>query len=103
MDESICQKSLILFVSINLCVLVMYECIHFPEEARLDVLINNAGVLRQERELSVDGHELMFAVNFLGRVIKFQFCYLLDSFEMISNPKTPYIVRLIICQYPLIT
>ena len=40
-------------------------------EARLDVLINNAGIGRgpigaQHREESVDGHELRFAVNYLA-------------------------------------
>lgn len=33
---------------------------------RLDVLVNNAGVLTQARELSVDGIELTFATNVLG-------------------------------------
>lgn len=32
----------------------------------VDVLVNNAGVLRPERELSTDGHELTFATNVLG-------------------------------------
>lgn len=32
----------------------------------LDVLVNNAGVLRPEREVSVDGYELTFATNVLG-------------------------------------
>lgn len=35
-------------------------------ERRLDVLINNAGILLSERELSVDGFELSFATNVLG-------------------------------------
>jgi dehydrogenase/reductase SDR family protein 12 len=35
-------------------------------ERRLDVLINNAGVLLPGRELSVDGFELSFATNVLG-------------------------------------
>jgi NAD(P)-dependent dehydrogenase (short-subunit alcohol dehydrogenase family) len=35
-------------------------------EDRLDVLINNAGVLLSERKLSVDGFELSFATNVLG-------------------------------------
>ena len=30
---------------------------------RLDVLVNNAGMIAGERELSDDGHELTFAVN----------------------------------------
>jgi NAD(P)-dependent dehydrogenase (short-subunit alcohol dehydrogenase family) len=32
----------------------------------LDVLVNNAGVLRPEREVGVDGHETTFATNVLG-------------------------------------
>jgi NAD(P)-dependent dehydrogenase (short-subunit alcohol dehydrogenase family) len=32
----------------------------------LDVLVNNAGLLRPEREVSVDGYELTFATNVLG-------------------------------------
>jgi NAD(P)-dependent dehydrogenase (short-subunit alcohol dehydrogenase family) len=35
-------------------------------EHRLDVLVNNAGVLLPERERSVDGFELSFATNVLG-------------------------------------
>jgi NAD(P)-dependent dehydrogenase (short-subunit alcohol dehydrogenase family) len=33
---------------------------------RLDVLVNNAGVLLQDRQVSKDGHELHFAVNYLA-------------------------------------
>ena len=33
---------------------------------RLDVLVNNAGIIGQSRELSADGHELTFAVNYLA-------------------------------------
>jgi NAD(P)-dependent dehydrogenase (short-subunit alcohol dehydrogenase family) len=33
---------------------------------RLDVLVNNAGVIVQERQVSADGHELQFAVNYLS-------------------------------------
>jgi dehydrogenase/reductase SDR family member 12 len=36
---------------------------HVP---RLDVLVNNAGVLTQERELSADGIELTLATNVIG-------------------------------------
>jgi dehydrogenase/reductase SDR family member 12 len=36
------------------------------ETPRLDVLINNAGLLASERTLSVDGIELSFATNVLG-------------------------------------
>ena len=33
---------------------------------RLDVLVNNAGVITQERALSADGDEMQFAVNYLA-------------------------------------
>src|SRR4051794_10214055 len=36
------------------------------QEPRLDVLVNNAGVLTPERTLSADGIELTFATNVLG-------------------------------------
>jgi NAD(P)-dependent dehydrogenase (short-subunit alcohol dehydrogenase family) len=36
------------------------------EERRLDVLVNNAGVMPDERSRSADGHELMFATHVLG-------------------------------------
>ncbi|MFB6836647.1 oxidoreductase [Streptomyces sp. NPDC056361] len=36
------------------------------EHPRLDVLVNNAGVLAPPRTLSPQGHELQFAVNHLG-------------------------------------
>lgn len=44
------------------------ECVEEfkKRHSRLDVLINNAGVLPQEREVSKDGIELNFAVNFLA-------------------------------------
>ena len=35
-------------------------------EPRLDVLVNNAGVMPDERTLSPDGHELMFATHVLA-------------------------------------
>lgn len=36
------------------------------DERRLDVLVNNAGVMPDERERSADGHELTFATNVLA-------------------------------------
>jgi len=36
------------------------------DEPRLDVLVNNAGVMPDERERSEDGHELMFATHVLA-------------------------------------
>ncbi len=37
--------------------------------ARLDVLVNNAGVAMQERQLSMDGYEMTFAVNHLAHFL----------------------------------
>jgi len=39
------------------------------EHARLDVLVNNAGIISREREESGDGHELTFAVNYLSHFL----------------------------------
>ncbi len=39
------------------------------EHDRLDVLINNAGIISQERKESEDGHELTFAVNYLSHFL----------------------------------
>ena len=37
--------------------------------SRLDVLVNNAGVITRRRELSADGYELAFAVNHLSHFL----------------------------------
>jgi NAD(P)-dependent dehydrogenase (short-subunit alcohol dehydrogenase family) len=39
------------------------------EEDRLDVLVNNAGVIVRERRESEDGYELTFAVNYLAHFL----------------------------------
>ena len=39
------------------------------ERDRLDVLVNNAGVVSRERQLSRDGYELTFAVNYLSHFL----------------------------------
>jgi NAD(P)-dependent dehydrogenase (short-subunit alcohol dehydrogenase family) len=39
------------------------------EQDRLDVLINNAGIISQERKESGDGNELTFAVNYLSHFL----------------------------------
>jgi NAD(P)-dependent dehydrogenase (short-subunit alcohol dehydrogenase family) len=48
--------------------------------ARLDVLVNNAGVITQQRTLSYDGHEMQFAVNYLaGYQLTYALLPLLES------------------------
>jgi NAD(P)-dependent dehydrogenase (short-subunit alcohol dehydrogenase family) len=39
------------------------------EHERLDVLVNNAGVISPERKVSEDGYELTFAVNYLSHFL----------------------------------
>jgi len=36
-------------------------------ERRVDVLINNAGLLRTSRDVTTDGFEMHLAVNYLGQ------------------------------------
>jgi len=59
-------------VLVNICDLSDLEAVRrFAERfngetARLDVLVNNAGAMLEERTLSIDGIELTFATNVLG-------------------------------------
>jgi NAD(P)-dependent dehydrogenase (short-subunit alcohol dehydrogenase family) len=39
------------------------------QHARIDVLVNNAGVYKRSRDVSPDGYELTFAVNYLAPVL----------------------------------
>jgi NAD(P)-dependent dehydrogenase (short-subunit alcohol dehydrogenase family) len=39
------------------------------QEAKLDVLVNNAGIYNPKPSLSVDGYELTFAINHLGHFL----------------------------------
>ena len=57
-------------VMIDLNILKMKYVRHeFSEEARLDILICNAGLITQDRIVTEDGYEHMFAVNHLGIVL----------------------------------
>lgn len=42
---------------------------HFTEEKRLDVLINNAGVMRCPRTHTKEGIELQLGVNHMGHFL----------------------------------
>jgi dehydrogenase/reductase SDR family protein 12 len=59
-------------VHLDLCDLSRLESVRrfaerfAAESPRLDVLVNNAGVLTQEREVSADGTELTLATNMIG-------------------------------------
>ena len=55
---------------------------------RLDVLVNNAGVITQERTLSRDGHEMQFAVNYLAG---YQLTYAL--LPLLETGRSPRIVN----------
>ncbi|MDD1771039.1 MAG: SDR family oxidoreductase, partial [Methanomassiliicoccales archaeon] len=47
--------------------------------SRLDVLVNNAGIMINKKHISADGHELMYQVNFLAPFLLT--CRLLDLIE----------------------
>lgn len=56
------------FVKMDLTSLVAVKAAlkeHFTH-SRLDILINNAGIMAQQAALSTDGYEIQFAVNHLG-------------------------------------
>jgi NAD(P)-dependent dehydrogenase (short-subunit alcohol dehydrogenase family) len=55
---------------------------------KLDVLYNNAAVMKQKRTVTEDGFEMMFQVNYLAPFI------LMNSFlELLRNGSSPYIIN----------
>ena len=56
--------------------------------SKLDILYNNAAVMKQKRTVTEDGFEMMFQVNYLAPFI------LMNSFlELIRNGSSPYIIN----------
>ncbi|MCC6987409.1 MAG: SDR family NAD(P)-dependent oxidoreductase [Acidobacteria bacterium] len=55
---------------------------------RLDLLVNNAGIITREREVSTDGHEMQFAVNYLAG---YQLAYAL--LPLLEQGRAPRIVN----------
>ena len=56
--------------------------------SKLDILYNNAAVMRQTRTVTEDGIEMMFQVNFLGSFI------LMNAFlDLLKKSSTPYIIN----------
>ena len=56
--------------------------------SKLDILYNNAAVMKQKRTVTEDGFEMMFQVNYLAPFI------LMNSFlELLRNGSSPYIIN----------
>ncbi|KPL09027.1 MAG: hypothetical protein AMS26_23395 [Bacteroides sp. SM23_62] len=56
--------------------------------SKLDILYNNAAVMKQKRTVTQDGFEMMFQVNYLAPFI------LMNSFiELLKNGSSPYIIN----------
>jgi NAD(P)-dependent dehydrogenase (short-subunit alcohol dehydrogenase family) len=56
--------------------------------SKLDILYNNAAVMKRKRTVTEDGFEMMFQVNYLASFI------LMNSFlELLKNGSSPYIVN----------
>jgi len=56
--------------------------------SKLDILYNNAAVMKQKRTVTDDGFEMMFQVNYLASFI------LMNSFlDLLKNVPSPYIIN----------
>lgn len=58
------------------------------KHSKLDILYNNAAVMKRKRTVTEDGFEMMFQVNYLAPFI------LMNSFlELLKNGSSPYIIN----------
>jgi len=58
------------------------------KHSKLDILYNNAAVMKQKRTVTKDGFEMMFQVNYLASFV------LMNSFlELLKNSTSPYIIN----------
>jgi len=81
-------------VELMICDLSSFKSIQsFIEEfkvkySKLDILYNNAAVMKQKRTITEDGFEMMFQVNYLASFI------LMNSFlELLKNGSSPQIIN----------
>ena len=56
--------------------------------SKLDILYNNAAVMKQKRTVTADGFELMFQVNYLA-----PFILMISFLELLRNGSSPYIIN----------
>ena len=62
------------------------------EEIKLDVLVNNAGIMSQSKKLNDDGVEMTFAVNVLGHHLLTKL--LVDSLKKASPSESLMLLRI---------
>ena len=56
--------------------------------SKLDILYNNAAVMKRKRTVTVDGFEMMFQVNYLA-----PFLLMNSLLELLKNGSSPYIIN----------
>lgn len=69
----------------------LFNCRYKEEEKRLDILINNAGVMRCPYTLTKDGFEMQIGVNHIGHFLLTNL--LIDLLKVISSIE--YLIQLV--------